>query len=597
MSWFLKYTFAATHPDGDRDLTPDIADLITADEQSDEGNFVRRVVSNPFTLTGEDYQWLQAIDNGPNRCEKIGITITSICGGVTYTHFEGTISPNKVEFIPNQCKCIFNLDPQDEYTCLLENWEIEQNVLNGTEKRTAYVLVGELEAITCSDTTYTGGFPSVSPPWTEITTCISPGEGWTLVRVFYFVQGVGTDVVRSTYVREKVTGSVSQPFGSGWIDLGGGDWARPVQLSDTFTTVTNIPGSGTIQFEAFYQVIGADIVRDPSGDVTDDGYALLSGGAPGGFLYWRKVSYDNGIRLEELFDKFMGAIACEGYTVKSEFFRINNTSTPATQVYTDILADWEQVMVWEITDMVNPQAFSNATREMLTLKQAIEGLKAIWNVDWRIEDSTTIRIEHISFFEQEQGVDLLATYPSYIEKADAYKYANAELPSQETFQWPYEASEEFAGEPIIYQGACAGEEERSFAPQVFYSDLPYLVGNPDKIGTDGFFIAGVFVDGATFYIQQGDNGYNSGLAYPHLHEKYWKHKRPATPGIMNGVSTDFLSTDRLKEQETLSVAMPLPDYDAFDAAQLHNTQYGYGEVVTEYSHKTQQLTLNLRHDS
>jgi hypothetical protein len=606
MAWIDKYTFSVSHPtQGSATLNPVIEDLTLSWGESADFIFLRKVVDTELVLKGSDYDYFDAIDNlSPIlRAQKTDITITVDNAGTPETIFEGFVSLAEGQWNKRQREIILKIEPNDKYSCILDNWETEYNVLNATNFNEASVLVGKLEALTCSDFTYTA--PPILAFFDEtqaVGTCINPAEGWVILREYY-IEIEGIDTIRhTTWVREKVTGAPSIPFGTGWINLGGGTYVREPEVSASFTVSILEETSTTYQYEAYKQVVGAEIARDPSGAVATAGFIDLepTTNQTKGFLYYRPFSLDNGVDLEEVLEILKAD--CDGLnTIRSNFFRINEDVIPITDPYIAAVAGFDKVVVWQKSDVIFANAFNNASRAEITLKDLLTQLRNIFNVEWDIDDvSGEFFIEHISEFEGSNGLDLtVPPYSEMIEGFENYSYQSVPVPRREVFTWMDKdvVSDYFKGEPIVYNEASATDDDLEINADKVSTDFTALVSYPDSSNPEGLFLGAVGVDGSENYLNFEDGKINGHLSFTKLHDNYWTFGRPYPVGTLNGVLTTFDSYERFKEQETIRIRIDISTLLSFDPSELVKTQYGWGKVSrAEYSAKNSELTLTIRHD-
>lgn len=583
-------------------MTPDIPSLVTSDQPSSEGRFTLRTLGTDFVFSGGDYEYLKAIDDDQGqRCEVIGFTITSICNGVTITHFEGKIDLSQCEFIPKECRVITTPVPDNARTCFLDEYGEEYNILKAATKYTVRPFIGEVVFAIAGFDPQVNIFPDNLLPGAGINDDGGTylfAEAWG---VYYNVILNATPTspsflydadVQTIWVREEAIGyGPSSPPGGDWVNLGGNDWARPVQLVPSSDPINSGPviisGNYTGQAD-LNSVVGLNV----------DGTAL-NVSDPNNFT---EARYGNGVDLKDAIEYLLGEMNCQVTAVRSDFYRVNAVDVPMSAPYVQAREDFDKFILWNITDVSKWDATNNATIADVSMKDILESLRATHNVDWTIETIggvDTLRIEHESYFIRQQSIDLLTEYPSDVEGRTSYKYRSEGVPRKERFQWASDSSEFFKGEPIVYGSGCATGDSKTFSASTFFSDLGYIWQNTDSISTGFLFIGAAQLLGGQWYFMKNAEGYNDPLAFTYLLPSFWTFGRPYPEGTMNGVSTVFDTALRTKEQEQISLAMALNTYGQdFDGGGLFNTSFGWGEVLSaEYDHKTNLLTLNLRHDS
>lgn len=605
MSWFSKYTFTASHPTaGDRVVSPDIPGLRTLDRPSSAGRFTLRELATEFAFYGGDYTYFKGIEEDVSqRCETLSFTIKSNCGGVEITHFEGKINLHEAEFEPRLCRMFVTPEPDNAYTCFLDEYDIEYNILDVATKYTVKPLLGDVKFRSAG----TESQSSIQPNLISIGAGVNntdplggtfdPADGW----VIYWNQigglvetspGLYDGDVITYWAREEAVGyGGTAPPGQGWIDLGGGDWARPVQTYlNEFSPGLVYNGAGVLTGrEEIYEIVGLNIptpVSDPF-----DAPENLS-----------ELEYDNAVDLGDAIEYLLVQMDCGVAAVRSDFYRINSTSSPAYDPYGQVRSDFDKIFLWDKSDIRTPLVSNNATESKVSLQDILENLKATHNVDWRIEtisSQPTLIIEHETYFDKANGIDLLSGYADQVANKTAYSYASNEIPRKEEFNWQEKSSLFFNGNPIRYSSACAAGDPKTYSADRFFTDLGYMEQNTDSVSNEGLFVGAAYLDDGAYYFQKGGNGFNDALAYRNLHPRYWVYGRPYIEGMVNNISTVFESSIRIKEQEQIIISMPLTTYGQdFDGGELQNTEFGWGEVLSaEYDHVSNLLTLNLRHDS
>jgi hypothetical protein len=596
MSWLSKYTFQASHPtQGARTLTPTNEDIIFEGAESDDVQFIRPTLEE-LSFTGEDYDYFFAIDQG-DRCDKITLTVSVDYEGVTYDIFSGYFSINSADWNPRNCTVTIGIEIEDDRSCILDNWEEETNILSGTTKQTARALIGELEFGISDPSNVSGIFPD-SLPANQVKNGVvffTAADGWgeyATEATGLTPQGPGgtppyTGQLSTSWVREVVT-SITQPPGAGWQSLGGNQWARiPIMRFNpiVYRDVTN-PVTGVREIFTSNLVVGALVEVASVGNTGgEEGYP---------------TEYDNGILLDDVIAELLDEMGCD-LAVKSNFFRINNDEVlPSTDPYIAAEAGFDKIMLWQKTDVKLPDATGNATRALLNLEDLINNLKAVFNIDWDVEDDgATLRIEHISYFDRANGQDWTQSpYSDHIAGRTAYSYNSDEIPKKETFAWMDPADEDFEGLPIRYSDACSGENVEAFNADKLYSDLGYLQVFPDQITDKGFFIGAMLEFNGLYYFAIESSKYNGHLAFERLHPNYWTYQRPYITGVMNGIDTTFDTARKIKVQEALAISVDPATYSAINFADLQKSQYEWGEVSEfSYSVKNCLLTVTLRHDS
>jgi len=570
--WINKYRFTLTHPvAGSQVVTPLIDDLVVEGKQ--ESRFVwRKQIATPLLFVGADFEWLYDIETGADRCEKIELVIEQLCGGDWEDFYTGYLSLDDGDWNPVQCRVIIPVSLDDEYACIFQNWKEEKNIFLAVGNETASALTGYIQMVQCSDTVTGVDVTSILLGEINVPTvdsCLPDANEWTVLEAEFTgvteSGGLWDGTARTEWVRERVDSSPLSPPGEGWVSIGGNSWVR--ELNVVFLALTS--SNNTSDATQTWEVAGEDFEAD------------------------------NGRTLENVLDLLD---PCDGaYTFQSDFFRINAGSLPVTAPYAAAEGGFDSLLIFQKSDIVRPAANYNATKGIITLEKVLQWLAGVFNVEWRIE-GTVIRIEHLSYFEGNNGLDL--TDPQYlgqITKKNRYSYINTKKPKYERFSWMDTVTDFFTGSPIIYLNACANKEDNN---EVFRrveevsTDIAFMNGNEDEVSLQGFVFAAVYSDGGSgWFLNVEDTYINGHLSWTKLHDNYWRHGRPQLSGRMNGIDDTFETAFPSKQQEELEVQIPCADFAAFNPGQRVKTEIGWGEVAAwSYSAKKCSLTLQILHE-
>ena len=563
MTWFSKYRFTLTHPTaGTRVVTPVIDDINIPGKQ--ESRFVwRKALAAGLLFAKDDFQWLHAIEGGAGRCDKTEVLIEVSCGGSWETMYNGFTTMDGGRWFPRSCRVILKVSIDDEYTCIFEGWKEEKNILEVSPSYTITGLGGYAEEVECGPDLYNDVALASIP---ENDTCLPDANAWTLLNNYFAgtletSPGVWRGNLTTVWVRERMDDSPTQPGGDGWISIGGDSWVRTI---GTVFTGETIDASSTLQ----------------EWELTQD------------------FSFDNGRLLEDVLD-FLNP--CTGtYTIQSDFLRINAGVLPVTDPYDAAEAGFTAIMVWQKSDIVRPNADYNATKGVTTFEKVLDWLRKMFNMEWRVEGSV-IRIEHLSYFEGSEGLDLtLPPYDDQIENKTSYQYNQAKKPQYERFSWMDPVTALFAGDPIVYDTGCTDKESNSEAfirLEEVTTDISYANLNADGMALQGFVFGAVYINpDDNYYLNQDNSQINGHLSWTNLHDNYYRHGRPQLTGNMNGTDETFESAYPSKEQEILAIQIECSEFLGFNPGDLVQTQLGWGEVMSwEYSAKKCQLTLQISH--
>lgn len=565
-----EYTFQIVFNGATTVVEPVNDDFIINWEEEDGEIFLRQTLSTEFVFCESDYKILEEIENSCNRCLKVLFRI--ICKADNELIFDGYLNMNKGKWSPCFCQVSFTPITQDEYSCIYEKCEIEKNILATTPKVTVSQFIGVVECETC-----TQFIPSifVGNPLTEGADCSPPllvSEGWTVtynsIEQGASQNGISTEIT-TRYCREFFAGTV-QPPGATWVAVAGG-FARPVNAVFTNQTTTTI-ATNVILREYFFTVAGYEFESED-----EDGNIIPA------FYY----EYDNGMKLEDVLNLFL--FEC-GLPIKSNFFGINPDNTaPNNTAYQFAALNYHNIIIYEISDIINADATENATISNRTLKAILNAFKCL-EVYWKVIDGK-ICIEHISYFEEAEGTEDITNDPC-IDKLESYTYSDESTPQFEKFKWLFESSEYFAGNDITYTGFCVDFGESEDKDCEAYTDLNHAIANLENNSKGLFFMSTVEFNGQ-FYV----NNSNNSLSFTEIHENLFLWNRCQSEGIINGQPKTFFTFKRIKEQEPLTTDFCCADFKEYDPSKLVKTQLGWGQTKSaSFSAKGKCITREFIHN-
>lgn len=254
---------------------------------------------------------------------------------------------------------------------------------------------------------------------------------------------------------------------------------------------------------------------------------------------------------------------------------------PSNDAYTLADENTQSVMVWQKSDVLNHSASNNASKLITTFRRLLENIKARFNLGISV-DGNTLRIEHISYFEQAQGMDL--SNDSNLDGQRKYSYINERLPYKEEFKSMDEKeTANFRGVPILYEQCTDGAQTVTIQSDQVTTDITEMVLSPDDFSLEGMAMAVTFASGGNSYFiselgeLSGTLALNNHLAWANLHETYYQWNRPQLAGTVNNLAATFETAQRQKVAE-FETMICCPSATSFDAAELINHPLGWGEA-------------------
>lgn len=558
-------------------LTPVNSDIVFT-RAKENGQIFLRTKINELIFIGADYNLLDGF-LALNDCEEYTLNVK--LNGVT--KWVGVMNLRKGDWQERTCRLEIPVEPRDDAYKVLSMWELKANVFSAASTVTAYPFIGEIECQECVQPAASSppDWPLSSPPTAACSPALSTAQGWTVTRnEINGVTQVSTSPalyeaqlnIITRYCREYVSGSL--PPGSGWVAVTGGYARTVVKILDNNKSDFDPEDGKLLQY---YNVVGLDT---ETGD---------------------QQPVDNGVLLSSLLNYF--ALEAGLSEVVSDFLNINPDSTaPSNGAYTASNPNLHYLALFQNSDIKRPGAFENASRGEVSFKEILDMLRETMEVYWRV-DGDTLRIEHVSYFESNNGLDLTVTAPKQIRNKNNFTWKENKLAAVEKFRWAYETQiRDFAGLPITYDNGCADPEQSpvEHVPGQFYTDVQTAQRMPEMVGDQGFHLVNLaYYSGQYYFIQENgalssSRWVNGHMSWANLHANYWKYNRPFESGNMNGANTSFFSFQKIKQQEQLRVPISVSDY--FDLTPEDNIQseMGWGEPEkTEYSVLRCLLTVNL----
>lgn len=302
-------------------------------------------------------------------------------------------------------------------------------------------------------------------------------------------------------------------------------------------------------------------------------------------------------KLNDILLHFSDELNC---TLSSQFFF--NNSNPVSG------ADLTNIMIEQKSDAIfvsGVESTDPATLGIITMKQLMEQLWAMFQVTWVIENGV-FYVEHINYFRNNfdytvnttVGIDLPVYYPICLAGTYQYEY-DGDIPIREKFSFMEAWNLDFVGSDIEYTNCITEGKTDSFDAGLVTTDIDptYLDNEASK---DGFVF--FHCDQDNFVISEvgilsGISSANAHFSYANLHENYWKYNRSLDSGIMNGVQTSFqILPKKLKMQKPIEFPFCVENFDD-EVNNLVRTTMGDGEIVkAEYSFKSGTIKIELSYE-
>jgi hypothetical protein len=316
--------------------------------------------------------------------------------------------------------------------------------------------------------------------------------------------------------------------------------------------------------------------------------------------YWCNTQaikeYDNGRWLMGAIEYMLSQSGCSVTRVVSDFFLWNpigdapgydTSCVPECNNYvTGTPHQHRYLTIHQKSDVIDPEASGVATKGLWTLKKSLDTLRESMNVYWHITDNNELRLEHISYYAAQAGLDLTAAeFQEQLKGLNRYSHNKDELPKFERYKWMEALNTDFVGAEIRYETLCVnqidGENRVEHSVPDITTDISYINTDPSEISKDGFVIMASYRSGSDYNLitdagaLSGGDIVNAPMSWANLHRDFHRHHRYQRVGYMNNTFTQFLSIRNTIKQTPLEVKPTLCcDINSFDPAGYLTTPLG-----------------------
>jgi hypothetical protein len=587
-------------------------------EREGENIFFRKKANGSQTFEGDDFHWLHALEIGGRRCEQVGYKIELLCGGEYRELWYGYYSLTDAKVDLKNCRMILDSPvPGDSYKCVFDGYGKEYNVLS-VPSSTAYSVQAKLD--------FDADFEFLRVEMGKFTEeLVDDFDTWaSFLETSYWIDGtVFKKGVRSkTQIIFRLVKEL--PYANGEIvDLSGENWQviedniqkngkiyaryakkpdlynfKPYKYGTTkdFTKYPELKQIGcndSFDQERYIEITG------PGGAYNDETKPNLNFRTNVNSTRCVRLIWEFGLftfnRNRRLVDvlKYLVEQTCPSAAPTnaddmSDFFTDEvNYATGTTNVVKDLL-------IAAKSDIIGYNSSEPATKEVISLKNLLDDLRAMMQLYWYLDGEGKFRIEHISFFEKVGVVDLNdPKYKRYMNKA--YEYDKPNMPRYERLLFSEFFREEFGRGEIEYSGACVntleGQDSKEFNITRFDNDIENLLVQGESLNRRGFVLI-AHQEGRIW--NEGDltNGH---LSAAKLMQHYYQHNRILPGGLVNGIFTEFKSTQRIVKQNPIVLPTCCEiEVDPFSSFKTSLSDDG-GLLYDEFSLKTKALTVATIH--
>ena len=278
------------------------------------------------------------------------------------------------------------------------------------------------------------------------------------------------------------------------------------------------------------------------------------------------VSYTRNRYLIDVIEHIISQIEPTA-TVTSWFF--NNEYNPVTL---DI-NKYRYLTIAQKSDIKRPTDSNPATKALMSFNELMEILRTMYNVYYKY-DGTTFRIEHLSYWDDEPGLDLR----TQISAVRSNKYSYERMPRFESFSFMEARDTNYTKHTISYDEKCVGGETINTTDYNLNvtTDIDYI---EDRVAADdtesdiadsGFVILANYLQDVTPHVYFGTAYENAGSSYnypnswSYLLRAFFLHGRVLLTGNINDTAVDFISTAKNKKQDIKAIVCYEDNYDPSD---------------------------------
>lgn len=565
----------------DREVVPLNASKlkITESRDLDSGQiFFRKKLSTAIQFwgrsPGNDYGYFRTFERSESRrCQPIYIRLQLYCNGSWSTFWTGVFSTGAGKWDLDQCTFEVKPETVDRYTCILQHLKDQKNILDAPAYLTMVHSGPGLEFYACSYEFV----DEVGPLCTNPT-----GTGWTYMDAY--VIDMTPLYLAPTWVRKRAKticqgGSPSPPDDSGWTLLS----------NDCATDGTATYVKGLTSEELGELIVDGSIFPDLQPGTCVGGVSYPPTEAYGQpfnefsrielfdcthpihpsmwlFISFRRVDTDiigsgasrTGRRLRDVADLLLSD-CFEAGSVVSDFFGINPAGDADGYVagenyVTRLATTTEDIVICQKSDVVSLGSSNAATKGVMSMEELLTALFAMFRIAWDIDDDGNFRIEHISYWTRQQGIELsdLTRVNEYL----LYEHGATDVPRIERLKFMEQSGEDFQGEDILYDSQCASEKVEEISPGKVTTDVGLILSDPEAVSKDGFVFlsasygSGIYSTVTGTGVLSGDVIWNAPFAKANLQDAFWRHDRYLPSGNMNGEDVDFDGSKDSITQET-----------------------------------------------
>ena len=293
------------------------------------------------------------------------------------------------EFTYRDCK--FNEDEKtatitfaniDNLACIIKKWNVDYNIVNVPYLVESKAAISSRMQFVTVNAQYG---PDAPAPGYELL------DGFIAIdgnKFFLFARETSTIQPEPGWQEDEAEGVYAINWSINYPTLN----ADIVRIEDDINPPDNISNWILIVNRWFNSVNIRYWVKDT--DIADNSY---------------NVAYKNGRKLKDVINYLFAQMGC-GVTVISSFLfsdNYENETSPGTNNYvTGVLNQLTNIVIHQTTDIKRPNATQQATNLNVSLKELLEALQVLFDVQCFIDENGFFRIEHVSYFDEQVGIDI-----------------------------------------------------------------------------------------------------------------------------------------------------------------------------------------------
>lgn len=298
--------------------------------------------------------------------------------------------------------------------------------------------------------------------------------------------------------------------------------------------------------------------------------------------------YENCRNFDEALEYVATQTCSEIQGVVSDFFQINPENASSINYASETENLYTQMAFGSLQDVSEPIPSDEARVENVTFRQLMDELRILFNVYWFIDENENVRIEHITYFFAQSGMDLtIDEYQDYVLGTRKYSYNQNDSPKYEV--WSMTNSD--MGGTISVDSVCGSLSSingkgvivkgttKKYNLSKIYTDYYRVFYEPDKLPVDatGLFLFATYTDVDRYmygYVQ------NEELVLPRLVLRFHRHDRPQLNSSFSYNPTPVDFTQQNYGDLFIYTEKPIKIQEPFDIPLCCDDDYEPGDYIT-----------------